>query len=106
MDQNTQQNYDNPQVEKVILIERKNESSSQDKPQETEVYKKGKEVYKNNKNAVIGTIIGVLIAILFLSIGFFETLLILLLGFIGYVVGSYKDGNSKVISSFNNLIRR
>ena len=55
---------------------------------------------------MIGLIIGVITAILFITVGFFETLLILLLALIGYLIGAYKDNNPHVINWLEKLLRR
>ncbi|MGM0603328.1 MAG: DUF2273 domain-containing protein [Bacillota bacterium] len=44
--------------------------------------------YFNNQSKVIGALIGFLIGVLILSIGFFKTLLILITTVLGYAVGS------------------
>lgn len=106
MDQKQIENYNqNPQAERIIIIEKREEKDIQ-KPEDSELYKNWKRFYKNNKYAVIGLIIGVITAILFITVGFFETLLILLLAFIGYMIGAYKDNNPQVINWLEKLLRR
>lgn len=106
MDQKQIENYnENPQAERIIIIEKREEKDIQ-KPEDSELYKNWKRFYKNNKYAVIGLIIGVITAILFITVGFFETLLILLLAFIGYMIGAYKDNNPQVINWLEKLLRR
>lgn len=51
-------------------------------------------------------ILGVIIALLFLSLGFWATILILLLFGIGYGYGLYKEGNPKFIRFLMNLFRK
>ncbi|WP_044564933.1 DUF2273 domain-containing protein [Anaerococcus provencensis] len=43
------------------------------------------------------TLIGLIVSILFLTIGFFRTLLIIILYNIGNIYGKYKDGDPKTI---------
>lgn len=106
MDQNRIENYnENPQAEKIIII-KKREDKEIKQPEESEFYKSSNAFYRKNRYAVIGLIIGIMIAILFITVGFFETLLILLLAFIGYLIGAYKDNNLQVIRWLNNLLRR
>lgn len=106
MDQKQIENYnENPQAERIIIIEKREEKDIQ-KPEDSEFYKNWKRFNKNNKYAVIGLIIGVITAILFITVGFFETLLILLLALIGYLIGAYKDNNPHVINWLEKLLRR
>lgn len=51
-------------------------------------------------------ILGVIIALLFLKLGFWATILILLLFSIGYGYGLYKEGNPKFIRFLMNLFRK
>ncbi|BAG08005.1 DUF2273 domain-containing protein [Finegoldia magna] len=51
-------------------------------------------------------ILGVIIALLFLKLGFWATILILLLFGIGYGYGLYKEGNPKFIRFLMNLFRK
>ena len=46
-----------------------------------------KEFFENHKSAIIGGFVGLVIAILFLTIGFFATLLIVVLVLLGAVLG-------------------
>lgn len=45
----------------------------------------------NNKGKTIGSIIGFIVAILILTIGFFKTLFIVFCTFIGYYIGKKSD---------------
>ena len=51
-------------------------------------------------------ILGVIIALSFLKLGFWATILILLLFGIGYGYGLYKEGNHKFIIFLMNLFRK
>ena len=51
-------------------------------------------------------ILGVMIALSFLKLGFWSTILILLLFGIGYGYGLYKEGNPKFIRFLMNLFRK
>lgn len=51
-------------------------------------------------------ILGVIIALSFLKLGFWATILILLLFGIGYGYGLYKEGNPKFIRFLMNLFRK
>lgn len=107
--QNYEEKYDeNPQAEKIVIIERREDPNREriSNPEESEFYKKSKRIYNNNKYAVIGLIIGIIIAILFITVGFFETLLILLLAIIGFVIGAYIDRNPIVMEWLSKFERR
>lgn len=52
---------------------------------------------------ILGVIIGLIVGILFLSIGFFETLLLAILMGIGFLVGGFFDRNPLVMKFLNNL---
>lgn len=47
------------------------------------------ELIDNNKYALIGAFIGFLLALLFLTLGFFKTILLLVLTIVGFCVGWY-----------------
>ena len=51
-------------------------------------------------------ILGVIIALSFLKLGFWSTILILLLFGIGYGYGLYKEGNPKFIRFLMNLFKK
>ncbi|MBC6310010.1 DUF2273 domain-containing protein [Listeria sp. FSL L7-1582] len=50
------------------------------------------ELLQPYKWRIIGVIVGLIIAILFMTIGFGYTLLILLIAGIGFLIGKWKDG--------------
>ncbi|WP_300409551.1 DUF2273 domain-containing protein [Lagierella sp.] len=52
------------------------------------------------------TVMGLIIAILFLTIGFFKTLLIIILYFLGKLIGQLKDGNPKILFRLENFFNR
>ena len=55
-----------------------------------------------HEHAVLGGLFGLVFAVLFFVIGFWQTLLVALLVFIGIAFGQYLDGDPKII----NFIRR
>ncbi|HHV45557.1 MAG TPA: DUF2273 domain-containing protein [Tissierellia bacterium] len=59
---------------------------------------------KTNTGKTIGTLVGLLSAILILTIGFFKTLLILILSTSGYIIGKKIDRGEDVIDSLMNRI--
>lgn len=52
---------------------------------------------------ILGLILGLIVGILFLSIGFFETLLLAILMAIGFVIGGFFDRNPIVMKFLSNL---
>lgn len=48
-----------------------------------------KDIIDNNKFAIIGALIGFIIALLFLTLGFFKTMLLLIMTIVGFGVGWY-----------------
>lgn len=48
-----------------------------------------KDIIDNNKFAIIGALIGFIIALLFLTLGFFKTILLLVMTIVGFGVGWY-----------------
>ena len=90
-----QNNYETSQEEtnneKIVVIEK-------GKEQEVSVLKRRlKDSVKFHWNELKYTLLGLIIAILFLSIGFFRTLLIILFYLIGNIYGKYKDGDPKTL---------
>lgn len=62
------------------------------------------EFYKCNKGKVNGVIIGLLFAILVISIGFFKTLFLAICVFIGYYIGKKSDNNESIIEILQRFI--
>ena len=90
-----QNNYETSQEEtnneKIVVIEK-------GKEKEVSVIKRRlKDSVKFHWNELKYTLLGLIIAILFLSIGFFRTLLIILFYLIGNIYGKYKDGDPKTL---------
>ncbi len=52
------------------------------------------------------TLMGLIIAILFLTIGFFKTLLIIILYLVGKLIGQVKDGNPQILFRLENFFNR
>jgi uncharacterized membrane protein len=59
-----------------------------------------------NPGKVIGTIAGLLVGILIFSIGFWKTFVVLLLAFIGYIVGRVLDDGRPLADQINDLLNR
>lgn len=47
------------------------------------------DIIDNNKFALIGALVGFIIALLFLTLGFFKTILLLIMTIVGFSVGWY-----------------
>jgi len=63
-----------------------------------------KQFWLKNKAMLIGLSIGLLIAILFLTIGFFQTLLLILFGGIGAFIGAYEPVRNLIVNWFKSII--
>lgn len=59
---------------------------------------------KSNIGKTIGTLIGLLAAVLILTIGFFKTLLIFICCVIGYIIGKRIDNGDDLIDTLLNRI--
>ncbi len=62
--------------------------------------------YKDKPNTVVATIVGIIIAILFLWIGFLKTLVICLVVLIANIIGQLFDQNPFVVSVFETIVRK
>lgn len=91
-------NFESPDEEKKIVFVRE---YSKDKFDERLI----KNLSGLRKPTKYG-ILGVIIALSFLKLGFWSTILILLLFGIGYGYGLYKEGNPKFIRFLMNLFRK
>ena len=91
-------NFESPDEEKKIVFVRE---YSKDKFDERLI----KNLSGLRKPTKYG-ILGVIIALLFLKLGFWATILVLLLFGIGYGYGLYKEGNPKFIRFLMNLFRK
>lgn len=90
-----QNNYENSKEkndkEKVVIVEKGNDSK------ESVIKSKFKSFTDSHWNEFKYTLIGLIISILFLTIGFFRTLLIIILYCLGNIYGKYKDGDPKTM---------
>lgn len=57
-----------------------------------------------NKGKVIGAILGFIFGIIFLTVGFFKTILILVCTFIGILIGSKWDINGNLRTILNKIL--
>lgn len=57
------------------------------------------------RNRIIGLIIAFIFALLWMWLGFAEALLIIIISAIGYLIGSYFDGELDLDSWFNFFLR-
>lgn len=60
--------------------------------------------FSNKTKAKIGAIIGLVISIFVLTIGFFKTLFIVICIFLGYYIGKKKDNGENVFESFDKFV--
>ncbi|XVG95497.1 DUF2273 domain-containing protein [Eubacteriales bacterium KG127] len=64
-----------------------------------------KKMYNKYPNTTVLTILGLLIAILFIALGFWATILIILLSGTGFVYGQYKDKSLWVYYMIKRLLK-
>ena len=62
-------------------------------------------MYKDHPNTVILTLIGLIIALCFIILGFWETILIILLTGVGFMYGQYKDKELWVYHLLKRLLK-
>jgi len=62
-----------------------------------------KEYIKEHLTRVIGTAIGLIIGVLFLTIGFWSTLLLALCTFAGYFLSGGEESRLKIFTFFNKV---
>lgn len=62
--------------------------------------------FPHSRNAVLGGICGLVVALLLFSVGLFKTLVIALLVTIGVVCGQYADGDPKLVNLVRELMKR
>lgn len=62
--------------------------------------------FPHSRNAVLGGICGLVVALLLFSIGLLKTLVIALLVTIGVACGQYADGDPKLVNLVRELMKR
>lgn len=62
--------------------------------------------FPHSRNAVLGGICGLVVALLLFSVGLFKTLVIALLVTIGVACGQYADGDPKLVNLVRELMKR
>lgn len=62
-------------------------------------------MYKDHPNTVVLTLIGLIIALCFIILGFWETILIILLTGVGFMYGQYKDKELWVYHLLKRLLK-
>ncbi|MCX7885205.1 MAG: DUF2273 domain-containing protein [Caloramator sp.] len=61
-------------------------------------------IFHNNEGKFIGTVIGLIIAIFVLSIGFFKTLFIAICAFMGYYIGKKIDNKESIVEIIQKIL--
>jgi uncharacterized membrane protein len=61
---------------------------------------------KKNPGKTIGAAIGFVIGVLLFTIGWWKTLIVLLLAFIGFIIGKSRDENIPVVDMITSFFRR
>ncbi len=64
------------------------------------------QTFPTSKNAVIGGVVGLVVALLLFSIGLFKTLVIAVLVLVGVAAGQYLDGDPKLVKAVQNLMKK
>ncbi len=98
--ENSRQTTDN-ENEKVVIIKKDNNDG-----RVSIFHTKFENFTRLHWNEFKYTLIGIIIALLFLTIGFFRTLLIIILYLIGNLYGRYKDGDPKTLYLLERFLKR
>ncbi len=64
------------------------------------------QTFPNSRNAVIGGLVGLVVALLLFSIGLLKTLVIAILVLVGVAAGQYLDGDPKLVKAIQNLMKK
>ena len=85
--------------EKIVVIEKRKEKS------DSFFIGKIKNFARLHWNEFKYTLLGLIVSVLFLTIGFFRTLLIIVLYNVGKIYGKYKDGDPETIFRLEKFFR-
>lgn len=64
------------------------------------------ETFPNSRNAVLGGVAGLVVALLLFTIGVLKTLVIAILVVVGIACGQYLDGEPKIVRFIQNLMKK
>ena len=64
------------------------------------------ETFPNSRNAVLGGVTGLVVALLLFTIGVLKTLIIAILVVVGIACGQYLDGDPKIVRFIQNLMKK
>lgn len=64
------------------------------------------ETFPNGRNAVLGGVAGLVVALLLFAIGVLKTLVIAILVVVGVACGQYLDGDPKIVRFVQNLMKK
>lgn len=64
------------------------------------------ETFPNGRNAVLGGVTGLVVALLLFTIGVLKTLVIAVLVAVGVACGQYLDGDPKIVRFVQNLMKK
>ena len=64
------------------------------------------ETFPNSRNAVLGGVAGLVVALLLFTIGVLKTLVIAILVVVGIACGQYLDGAPKIVRFIQNLMKK
>lgn len=62
------------------------------------------DLFNKNQGKIIGSLLGLVIAVLMLIIGFFRTLLIILFIFAGYYIGKKVDNKEDIVEFLDRIL--
>lgn len=65
-----------------------------------------KDFFCNNRTLIMGTVIGLLIGVMFLTLGFFPTILLVVLGGLGAIIGGIEDVRNLFKAWINHLFSK
>lgn len=64
------------------------------------------ETFPNSRNAVLGGVTGLVVALLLFTIGVLKTLVIAIFVVVGIACGQYLDGDPKIVRFIQNLMKK
>lgn len=94
-------NYNREGGQEKIVVVRESKDNNR-----SILYERFRNFCLRRTNELKYTIIGIIIAFLFITIGFFETLLVIILGVIGNIYGKFRDGDLRTLYMLERIFKR
>lgn len=63
------------------------------------------EFFKKHPGKIVGVFVGLVLTLLFFIIGFFGTILLIILSTLGYFLGSWFDGGFDIVGFIERIIK-